>query len=80
MYSGYYTFAMTKDGQTKDVHAKFTYIYRMTAQGVKIVTHNSGITPTGAVEESARAQSYILREEVQKTYQFWLLTFWLIRV
>ena len=35
MYSGYYTFAMTKDGQTKDVHAKFTYIYRMTAQGVK---------------------------------------------
>jgi nitrate/nitrite transporter NarK len=49
VYSGYYTFAMTKDGQTKDVHAKFTYIYRMTAQGVKIVTHNSGITQKGVV-------------------------------
>jgi hypothetical protein len=49
VYSGYYTFAMTKEGQTKDVHAKFTYIYRMTEHGVKIVTHNSGITQKGVV-------------------------------
>jgi hypothetical protein len=48
-YSGYYTFALTKDGITKDVHAKFTYIYRMTTDGVQILTHNSGITPKGAI-------------------------------
>ena len=29
------------------------------------------------VAESARAHSYILSKEVQKTSQFWLLTFWL---
>ena len=37
------------------------------------------------VTESARAHSYILSEEVQKTCQFWrltlwLLTFWLLKV
>ena len=36
---------------------------------------------SGAVEEvteSARACSYILRNQVQKISQFWLLTFWLL--
>ena len=32
------------------------------------------------VAESARACSYIFSEEVQKTCQFWLLTFWLLTV
>jgi hypothetical protein len=37
---------------TKEVYAKFSYIVRKTPEhGVKIVTHNSGITPTGAVEK-----------------------------
>merc|ERR1712139_57800 len=49
-YSGYYVFALTKGRVTKDVYAKFTYILRKTPNGVKIVTHNSGVTPTGAVE------------------------------
>ena len=50
VYSGYYKFALTKEGVTKDVYAKFSYIVRKTPEyGVKIVTHNSGITPTGAV-------------------------------
>jgi len=49
-YSGYYKFTLTpKGGQTKDVYAKFTYIMRKTPDGVKIVTHNSGITPAGVV-------------------------------
>jgi hypothetical protein len=50
-YSGYYTFTLTPKGgqQTKEVHAKFTYILRKTPNGVKIVTHNSGITPAGVV-------------------------------
>ena len=31
------------------VHAKFTYIFRKTQDAVLIMTHNSGITPTGVV-------------------------------
>ena len=50
VYSGYYKFALTKEDKTKEVYAKFSYIVRKTPEyGVKIVTHNSGITPTGAV-------------------------------
>jgi len=50
VYSGYYKFALTKEDVTKEVYAKFSYIVRKTPEhGVKIVTHNSGITPTGAV-------------------------------
>ena len=50
VYSGYYKFALTKNDVTKDVYAKFSYIVRKTPEyGVKIVTHNSGITPSGAV-------------------------------
>jgi hypothetical protein len=49
-YSGYYVFTLTsKDGVTKDATAKFTYILRKTPSGVKIVTHMSGLTPTGVV-------------------------------
>ena len=33
-----------------------------------------------AVTESARAQSYYSSKQVQKTYQFWLFTFWLLAV
>jgi len=55
VYSGYYKFALTKNDATKEVYAKFSYIVRKTPEyGVKIVTHNSGITPTGAVEEDAK--------------------------
>ena len=32
------------------------------------------------VTQSARACSYIFSKEVLKTYQFWLLTFWLLTV
>ena len=55
VYSGYYKFALTKEDKTKEVYAKFSYIVRKTPEyGVKIVTHNSGITPTGAVEEDSK--------------------------
>ena len=38
-------------------------------------------TPEAAVvTESARAHSYFFSKEVQKTGQFWLLTFWLLTV
>jgi len=48
VYSGYYKFELTKDDVTKEVYAKFSYIVRKTKEyGVKIVTHNSGITPKG---------------------------------
>ena len=32
------------------------------------------------VTESARARSYISSKQVQKIFQFWLLTFWLLTV
>ena len=55
VYSGYYKFALTKNDATKEVYAKFSYIVRKTPEyGVKIVTHNSGITPTGAVIEDSK--------------------------
>ena len=55
VYSGYYKFALTKNDATKEVYAKFSYIVRKTPEyGVKIVTHNSGITPTGAVAEDSK--------------------------
>ena len=49
VYSGYYKFELTgQDDVTKEVYAKFSYIVRKTPEyGVKIVTHNSGITPKG---------------------------------
>jgi hypothetical protein len=49
VYNGYYVFELTKGGVTKHAFAKFSYIVRSTPAGVKIVTHNSGLTPTGIV-------------------------------
>ena len=37
------------------VHAKFTYIFRKTQGAVLIMTHNSGITPTGVVTDFAES-------------------------
>jgi len=68
VYSGYYKFALTKNDVTKEVYAKFSYIVRKTPEyGVKIVTHNSGITPTGAVEEDSK----ITLEDVETCIGTW---------
>jgi len=49
-YSGYYTFDLFKDSAGKVANAKFTYIYRRGSDGkLKILLHNSGFTPAGAV-------------------------------
>ena len=51
-YSGYYTFDLGKGSTNKVANAKFTYIYRRSADGkLKILLHNSGFTPAGAVEK-----------------------------
>ena len=51
-YSGYYTFDLGKGSTKKVANAKFTYIYRRGADGkLKILLHNSGFTPAGAVEK-----------------------------
>merc|ERR1711907_221012 len=51
-YSGYYTFDLGKGSTNKVANAKFTYIYRRGADGkLKILLHNSGFTPAGAVEK-----------------------------
>ena len=63
---------------------------------VHAALHDRGVLPerymplaavlaVAAVTESARAHSYILSKQLQKTCQFWLLmrwllTFWLLRV
>jgi len=49
IYSGYYTFELTKDGVTKAAKAKFSYLYRRKRghPNLLITTHNSGITPQG---------------------------------
>ena len=45
-YNGYYSFKLTKNGETNLVHAKFTYLYRKNSAGEwKIMIHNSGMTP-----------------------------------
>jgi hypothetical protein len=51
VYSGYYTFELTPiGGATKIANAKFTYIVHRTPEyGVKLVLHNSGLTPAGVV-------------------------------
>lgn len=49
-YSGYYQFTLTKDGVDKEANAKFTYIWERGADGeLKIILHNSGLTPAGVV-------------------------------
>jgi len=49
IYSGYYTFELTKDGVTKAAKAKFSYLYvrKSGHPNLLITTHNSGITPQG---------------------------------
>ncbi len=49
IYSGYYTFELTKDGVTKAAKAKFSYVYvrKPGKNHLLITTHNSGITPQG---------------------------------
>eukprot|EP00277_Geminigera_cryophila_P032898 CAMPEP_0173122580 /NCGR_PEP_ID=MMETSP1102-20130122/54273_1 /TAXON_ID=49646 /ORGANISM="Geminigera sp., Strain Caron Lab Isolate" /LENGTH=399 /DNA_ID=CAMNT_0014030019 /DNA_START=30 /DNA_END=1229 /DNA_ORIENTATION=+ len=49
IYSGYYTFELTKDGVTKAAKAKFSYLYvrKNGHNNLLITTHNSGITPQG---------------------------------
>jgi hypothetical protein len=49
-YSGYYTFLLTKSGVTRTATAKFTFVYHKTHAGVRIMVHNSGLTPTGILE------------------------------
>jgi len=49
-YSGYYRFDLSKNGAGKVANAKFTYIYKRGRDGkLKILLHNSGFTPAGAV-------------------------------
>ena len=49
-YSGYYTFDLSKGTTNKVANAKFTYIYKRGRDGkLKILLHNSGFTPAGAV-------------------------------
>ena len=52
-YSGYYTFDLSKGTTNKVANAKFTYIYKRSedGSGLKILLHNSGFTPAGAVEK-----------------------------
>ena len=53
-YSGYYTFDLAKGPAAKVANAKFTYIYKRGEDGkLKILLHNSGFTPAGAVEKAA---------------------------
>ena len=47
------------------VHAKFTYIFRKTQGAVLIMTHNSGITPTGVVTDFAESKRSGLVEDVR---------------
>jgi hypothetical protein len=49
IYSGYYTFELTKDGVTKAAKAKISYVYvrKPGKNHLLITTHNSGITPQG---------------------------------
>jgi len=49
-YSGYYTFRLTNNGQTKVANAKFTYVYREQEGQLQILLHNSGLTPEGMTE------------------------------
>jgi len=47
-YSGYYDIELTdQDDSVTIAHAKFTFVYELTDQGLLIVLHNSGLTPAG---------------------------------
>jgi uncharacterized protein (TIGR02246 family) len=43
--SGLYTFALTRDGQTSDVGARFTYVYQKQGEDWLIIEHHSSVLP-----------------------------------
>ena len=43
--SGLYTFAFEKDGKTVEVPARYTFVYRKTNDGWKIIEHHSSVRP-----------------------------------
>ena len=43
--SGLYTFALTQDGQTTDVGARFTYVYQKQGDDWLIIEHHSSVLP-----------------------------------
>ena len=43
--SGLYTFALTQDGQTADVGARFTYVYQKQGDDWLIIEHHSSVLP-----------------------------------
>lgn len=45
--SGVYTFIFTKDGKRREIPARFSFTYRKTADGWKIVDHHSSTLPEG---------------------------------
>ena len=51
-YSGYYTFRLVRGKRARIANAKFTFVYQKQPDGqVKILVHNSGLTPQGIVNE-----------------------------
>eukprot|EP01066_Platyproteum_vivax_P001015 Platyproteum_vivax@DN11152_c0_g1_i1.p1 len=49
MYAGYYVFDKVKEGKLQKAVGKFAFVYRKKAQGegLEILFHLSGLTPTG---------------------------------
>lgn len=47
--SGTYTFTLIKDGETREIPARFSFTYRKTARGWKIVDHHSSPLPGSVV-------------------------------
>ena len=43
--SGLYTFALTQDGKTADVGARFTFVYQKQADDWLIIEHHSSVLP-----------------------------------
>lgn len=48
VYSGYYDFAFLEGGVPRTAEATFTFVYRREPDGrLRILVHNSGLTPAG---------------------------------
>ncbi len=47
--SGTYTFIVRKDGQTREIPARFSFTYRKTPNGWKIVDHHSSPLPEPSI-------------------------------